>query len=116
MVTGKLLVPCASKETFPLSALAVACLGWPHNKLLLRARPLTLACQEENLSFTQWGNFSKKRRWLTGGVAYRQCGCTSEREGSLVEKDEGGKPKPLQKRGPHLEWDKGKKKTWIGAG
>lgn len=41
---------------------------------------------------------------------------TSERERSLAEKDKGGKPKPLQKRGPHLEWDRGKKKTWIGAG
>lgn len=47
MVTGKLLAPCASKGTFPLAA---ACPGRPHNKRLLGARPLTLACQEENLA------------------------------------------------------------------
>lgn len=127
-------MPCASKETFPLSAPAAACLGRPHNKPLLRARPLTLACQEENLAFTQWGNFSEKRRWLAARVGARRfthCPVSPPRpgrelemtkegnggRGDLSETKEKSEAQAPPKERPPLGWDTGRKrKTWMAAG
>lgn len=45
---------CFKENLSPPSA-AAACPRRPHNKQLIGARPLTLACQEENLVFAERG-------------------------------------------------------------
>lgn len=60
---------CFKGNLSPPSA-ATACPRRPHNKRLLRARPLTLACQEENLAFAERGCETSQTSPFS-----RACGC-----------------------------------------
>lgn len=60
MVTGKLLVPCASKGTFPLRA-RTRCLPRPPHSQGPPSRASDRTCREENLAFAEQGCVTSRK-------------------------------------------------------